>query len=80
MRFPNGQPKLNSVWCHSPTVAWAVGQGSGTRSTIVYYDGNPDNWASVMPFPTAEELLGVWGVGTEAWAVGANGTILRGTP
>ena len=74
---PAGTPGirlLQGVWSDGPTNAWTV----GNASTVLRWNGT--QWTVVSdqnrPVATADNYNGVWGVGTDVWAVG-DGTILH---
>jgi hypothetical protein len=74
---PAGTPSvrmLQSVWSDSPSNAWTV----GNASTILRWNGTSWNVVSDVnkPVATADSYNGVWGAGTDVWAVG-EGTILH---
>jgi hypothetical protein len=67
---------LFAVWGRSPTDVFAVGGALGTNlGEVWHFDGT--TWAS-MPLPASTPTLhAVWGAGTDVFAVGNGGTIVR---
>lgn len=67
---------LQGVWSNGPSNAWAV----GNQSTIFRYNGT--SWTAVShvgaPVGQADNYNGVFGVGTDVWAVGDTSIIRCG--
>ncbi|MCX5742240.1 MAG: hypothetical protein NT062_07070 [Proteobacteria bacterium] len=72
-----GTRRWLSVWAHSPTDVWAVGEGPTTGSAIAHFDGT--SWSTTLE-PT-RYLVAVRGTSTgDVWIVGYTGTILHYDP
>jgi hypothetical protein len=75
-RTVTGLPQsARAVWGSAAADLWAVGDGGPGGQSMSHFDG--DAW---LPFkgPTTDALQSVHGTsGTDAWAVGPKGTLLR---
>lgn len=67
--LPQGDD-LEAIWSNSASDVFAVGQ-----RTILHYDGS--NWSSTT-FGTTETVNGVWGIGSDIFAVGERGALVHG--
>jgi photosystem II stability/assembly factor-like uncharacterized protein len=67
--------QLNAVFALSSTQAWAVGNASGNKETVLAYNGGA--WTSIGPTVSkAQPLYGVWAAdASHLWAVGGGGQI-----
>ena len=62
---------LRSMYGFSANDIWAVGDAG----TIVHYDGSGwQPWTSKKDVTANEQLLAIWGNGSNLWAVSAQGT------
>jgi len=70
---------LYGVWGASETDVWAAGAvllgPTSQAGALVHWDGLA--WSVAMTIPTVTELAGLWGTGTDVWAVGRSGTIVH---
>lgn len=65
---------LNGVWGLAADNIWAVGDGG----VIVHYNGTAwQPWTNKQDIGAAEQLLAIWGDGTNLWTVSAQGNIFR---
>src|SRR5215475_7396375 len=65
-------PTLRGIWGSGPNDVWVVGD----RGSILHSVDNGGSWLEISG-RTQAAMTGVWGVGSNVYAVGAGGTILR---
>ncbi|MFH0801224.1 MAG: IPT/TIG domain-containing protein [bacterium] len=75
--LPNTTEPLNGIWGSSATSIFAVGgsYNNGFHSVILKYDGT--SWASMSSGVTSEIYGGWCYTGSDAFAVGSNGTVIH---
>jgi hypothetical protein len=68
-----GSTVFTGLWGSAADDLWAIGS-DGTESVAAHFDGGM--W-SLLPLGISSRLSALHGAGTEVWAVGSNGAVLR---